>query len=161
MERGTPGALTERDAESIRRLERYVGELQFARDGKTFDIPEPLRRLLRQAVAIMAVGDSVGVVPLRKELTTQEAADLLNVSRPYLVKLLEEGEIHFRKVGTHRAAGYPLPGDTSQPVPRLPDIGTRARTSPRCPKTTSIDGGPGTTPRSRAGRSGSRTTRAR
>ncbi len=102
LERGKPGVLTERDAESIRRLERYVGELQFARDGTTFDIPEPLRRLLQQAVAIMAVGDSVGVVPLRKEMTTQEAADLLNVSRPHLVKLLEEGAIHFRKVGAHR-----------------------------------------------------------
>lgn len=102
LERGAPGTLTERDTESIRRLERYVGELQFAHDGKTFNIPEPLQRLLQQAVSIMAVGDSVGVVPLRKELTTQEAADLLNVSRPYLVKLLEEGQIHFRKVGTHR-----------------------------------------------------------
>ena len=102
LERNKPVALTERDAARIREMERYVKDLQFMHNGKAFDIPEPLRVLLQQAVSIMAVGDNVSIVPLQKELTTQEAADLLGVSRPYLVKLLEEGEIHFRKVGAHR-----------------------------------------------------------
>jgi len=71
-------------------------------DDDALVIPRPTAILFAQILAALAEGQGVQIIPKDTELTTQQAADLLNVSRPYLISLLESGQIPYRKVGRHR-----------------------------------------------------------
>ncbi|MEO6963733.1 MAG: excisionase family DNA-binding protein [Puia sp.] len=70
--------------------------------GDFLKIPKKAALLLFDILDKMAQGKSFTLIPSNSEISTQQAADMLNVSRPHLVKLLEEGIIPFKKVGTHR-----------------------------------------------------------
>jgi excisionase family DNA binding protein len=77
-------------------------ELKSGGSSEELVLPASALRLLVRALAEMGEGNAVTLTPVRAELTSQKAADLLSVSRPHLVKLLDEGAIPSRKVGSHR-----------------------------------------------------------
>lgn len=99
---------TARDA--LQKLNRTLasgpeyGEIDIVTPGSD----EPIRlsrdvaELLREILVNTAAGQTVNVIPMNAELTTQQAADLLNVSRPHVIKLMDEGILKGHKVGTHR-----------------------------------------------------------
>ncbi len=71
-------------------------------DGKQTELPESLYSVLVRAAQELRRGRGVSILPVGLELTTQQAADLVNVSRPFLIRLLEAGQIPYHRVGTHR-----------------------------------------------------------
>lgn len=99
------------EAESIKELERILSVKGFqaklvGANGEQIIIPDSIYQVLLQVVQAMASGKAISIIPQEQELTTQQAAEFLNVSRPYLIKLLEQGEIPHIKVGSHRRVRF-------------------------------------------------------
>lgn len=106
----TPGEAVEA-RKAVRGLAEVLGKrsakpikVRASGDGSeaSVTVPREAFQLFLELLGHMANGDSVTLMPIHAELTTQEAADLMNVSRPFLVQLLDEGKIPHRMVGTHR-----------------------------------------------------------
>jgi excisionase family DNA binding protein len=113
----TPALPSEADAllaqESSRVLASHLPETDAVplrvvgnRSEQTVRIPASAVRLLVHILAEMAKGNAVTVISVHAELTSQEAADMLNISRPSLIQLLEEGKIEYRRIGTHRRVRF-------------------------------------------------------
>jgi excisionase family DNA binding protein len=105
----------DRNAELARRAARRLGDYLTTHPGvdpvsiqgelagdDALVVPREAAVLLAQVLGYLARDEGVTVMPDTAELTTQEAAEFLNVSRPYLIKLLETEKIPYRLVGTHR-----------------------------------------------------------
>ncbi len=115
----TPGAYAFELGESIptedmRTSAAHLREILLAHEGEEITVLDDakkqhslvlapaLSRLLRDILVHIEKGEGVTFIPNSKQLTTQQAADILNVSRPFLIKLLNDGAIAFTKTGRHR-----------------------------------------------------------
>jgi len=99
--------ITEQETEAIKKLQQILSSESaqvklVASNGEEILIPESVYNLLGQVVRAMASGQAVSIVTHNRELTVHQAADLLNVSRSFIVKLLDEGAIPYIEVGSRR-----------------------------------------------------------
>lgn len=103
-----PGAVRPEDLDAfVRALEGVAPQVgQTPRlvgpDGVEIELPEGIHALLVSIVENLQAGNGVSVIPMHAELTTVEAAEILNVSRPFLIKQIEAGVLPHHMVGTHR-----------------------------------------------------------
>lgn len=102
---------SKRDSDLAREASRAISSVQpkalrVRIDDKELILPQAATRLIQHLLTEMAQGNAVTIIPIHAELTTQEAADVLNVSRPYLVRLLEQKKMPFHMVGTHRRVRF-------------------------------------------------------
>ena len=132
-------SLSDRDAELLAQASRLMGEaLDRSRarrialvderddggDIVRLEVPPATLRLLSQILALMARQQTFVLYPESSELTTKQAAEVLGVSRPFLIRVLEAGQIPFRKVGRHRRVPAP---HCNVPPPRDRSVRKRRR----------------------------------
>jgi excisionase family DNA binding protein len=100
------------DVELAARSSRILSKLQPEKaltvqiDGERLVLPKAVFSLLSKILTEMSAGNAVKIFPIHAQLTTQEAAEFLNVSRPYLIKLIEANELACTMVGTHRRVSF-------------------------------------------------------
>lgn len=93
-------------SEALERLHTDSPEIEIEETNEKIKIPLKALKLLAKILEATSQGKPIFIAPVAMEMTTQAAADLLGCSRPHLVKLLEEGEIEYAKIGKHRRVKY-------------------------------------------------------
>ncbi|WP_035807260.1 excisionase family DNA-binding protein [Lunatimonas lonarensis] len=86
----------------LERVHSTMTEIEIEETKERLQIPSRALELLNEILRAMSQGKPISIVPVATEVTTQKAAEILGCSRPHLVKLLENGELDFIKVGSHR-----------------------------------------------------------
>lgn len=89
-------------AEVLKQLKTEEPQIEVEETNEQIKIPLRALKLLSEILEAMSKGQPISIVPMAMEVTTQKAAEILGCSRPFLVKLLEKGEIPFTKIGRHR-----------------------------------------------------------
>lgn len=102
-----PSEFSPGDIESVRHImDLFRSETQppalVDEHGTRTELPRPIYELLVRVASALQEGKVISLVPETQELTTQAAANILGVSRPHLIKLVESGQLPFHKVGAHR-----------------------------------------------------------
>jgi len=100
-----PVVLPQSEETQIRELNRILqlgAPALVAADGERLELPNAVYRLLKDIARNMQLGRAIVLIPENQQLTTQRASDLLGVSRPHLIKLLEAGELPYHRAGSHR-----------------------------------------------------------
>ncbi|GGV37044.1 hypothetical protein GCM10010495_62800 [Kitasatospora herbaricolor] len=109
-----PGTVDAGDAKrALKRINNYLSStarsdediqvhLETGAQDEALVLPRPVVEMFASMLAALAKGQGIQIIPVNAELTTQQAADMLNVSRPYLIGLLDSEQIPFRLVGRHR-----------------------------------------------------------
>jgi len=91
-----------KEPNSYRSVNKNKVKLVFQDTKNSLELPEKAVQLLKKILLLLSEGKDITILPSDAELSTQEAADILQVSRPHVVKLLEEGKIPYHKAGSHR-----------------------------------------------------------
>lgn len=93
-------------ASTLEQIHSDYPEIEIDETKERIKIPLNALKLLAKILKETSQGNSISIVPIATEITTQAAAELLGCSRPHLVKLLEDGKINFTKIGKHRRIKY-------------------------------------------------------
>lgn len=103
-----PNGSNVEEIETIKQLKKLIAkaenkELQISTsNGESIALPNSVTDIFRTVINVIAQGKGISLIPVAEEVTTTQGAEILNISRPYLMRLIENGEIPYHQVGTHK-----------------------------------------------------------
>jgi len=103
-----PNGSNVEEIETIKQLKKLIAKaenkgLQISTsNGESIALPNSVTDIFRTVINVIAQGKGISLIPVAEEVTTTQGAEILNISRPYLMRLIENGEIPYHQVGTHK-----------------------------------------------------------